>query len=314
MENDPYLKNISHIILDEIHERDILCDFLITLLKNLLPKRPDLKLILMSATFNSQAFAKYFDNKCAQITVPGFTYPVTEYYLEDVINLTKHRFQQVSHKKLKRNANKEYDDYIGPYLRQIRDYKRYSSYVIDELMNPNSEELDLSLILNLLTEICKMDPGAILVFLPGFGDISKLCKMMETSHKFPSSLYRIYPLHSKMPSVQQKEIFDVPPRGVRKIIVATNIAETSITINDVVYVVDCGKIKIKNYCAERNLDSLNPEWVSLANADQRRGRAGRVRPGICYHLFTRVRKQILEKQQKPEILRERLESVILQVL
>lgn len=137
--------------------------------------------------------------------------------------------------------------------------------------------------------------------------------MLRESPRFSSNLYRIYPLHSKMPTVQQKEIFDVPPKGIRKIIIATQIAETSITINDVVYVIDCGKIKIGHYSAEKNLDSLNPEWVSLANADQRRGRAGRVQPGVCYHLFTRARKQLLETQQKPEILRTRLENVILQV-
>lgn len=310
MELDPYLRGVSHIILDEIHERDIYCDFLLTLLKTLITKRPDLKLILMSATFNSEAFAKYFDNRCGQVKIPGFLYPVKEYYLEDALLLTNHRFE-TPRRKLTRN--KDYDDFIAPYIRQIMDFKRYPRFVCDQLRNPLSEELDVELIQKLIFEICKKDDGAILVFLPGYGDISKLCRMLRESKRFPSNFYKIYPLHSKMPSVQQREIFSTPPKGVRKIIVATNIAETSITINDVVYVIDCGKIKIKNYCAEKNLDSLNPEWVSLANADQRRGRAGRVQSGICYHLFTRARKMLLEQQQKPEILRERLESVILQV-
>lgn len=166
MEKDPYLKNISHLILDEIHERDILCDFLLTLLKTLITKRPDLKLILMSATFNSDAFAKYFDNKCAQVTVPGFTYPVKEYYLEDVIKLTSHRFQENLRHKF-RARNREFAEYIEPYVRQIRDFKRYPDIVCQELMKPESEELDLLLIFKVLVEICKEKEGAVLVFLPG---------------------------------------------------------------------------------------------------------------------------------------------------
>ena len=90
---------------------------------------------------------------------------------------------------------------------------------------------------------------------------------------------------SSFSQVNQKSIFTRPPRGVRKIVIATNIAETSITIDDVVYVVDCGKIKMSNFDVKNNISTLKPEWVSLANSRQRRGRAGRVQPGICYHLY-----------------------------
>lgn len=114
-----------------------------------------------------------------------------------------------------------------------------------------------------------------------------------------------------MSTVNQKEIFNRPPEGVRKIVLSTNIAETSITIDDIVYVIDTGRIKIKNYNTETNTQTLLPEWVSLANASQRKGRAGRVQPGICYHLFSSARKLLLENYQKPEILRTRLEEVIL---
>lgn len=134
---------------------------------------------------------------------------------------------------------------------------------------------------------------------------------MEKSGKFPSSRYRIFPLHSQMPTVDQRQIFERPPAGIRKIILSTNIAETSITIDDVVFVIDCGKIKISNFNAETNTKSLVPEWVSLANASQRKGRAGRVQPGVCYHLYSRAREMTLEQYQKPEILRSRLEDIIL---
>lgn len=134
---------------------------------------------------------------------------------------------------------------------------------------------------------------------------------MEKSSKFPNSKYLILPLHSQMPTVDQKQIFERPPNGIRKIILSTNIAETSVTIDDVVFVIDCGKIKINNFNLETNTQTLLPEWVSLANADQRKGRAGRVQPGYCFHLFTRARKMTLDKYLKPEILRTRLEDVLL---
>lgn len=134
---------------------------------------------------------------------------------------------------------------------------------------------------------------------------------MEQSSKFPPSRYRIIPLHSQMPTVNQKQIFERPPQGIRKIVLSTNIAETSITIDDVVFVIDCGRIKMNNFNVEMNSQMLVSEWVSLANASQRKGRAGRVQAGVCYHLFTRARKMLLEDYQKPEILRTRLECVIL---
>lgn len=151
--------------------------------------------------------------------------------------------------------------------------------------------------------------GAILVFLTGYMEISKLYTSMEESGKFPKRKYLILPLHSQMPTVDQKQIFERPPNGIRKIILSTNIAETSVTIDDVVFVIDCGKIKINNFNLETKTQTLLPEWVSLANADQRKGRAGRA--GICFHLFTKARRMILDKYLKPEILRTRLEDVLL---
>ena len=109
------------------------------------------------------------------------------------------------------------------------------------------------------------------------------------------------------------QLWDKPPKGVRKIVIATNIAETSITIDDVVYVIDAGKIKMTNYNPNENITTLKAEWVSLANARQRRGRAGRVQPGICYHLYTRAREMTLNQYVVPEMLRTRLEEVILKI-
>jgi len=152
------------------------------------------------------------------------------------------------------------------------------------------------------------------VFVPGWEQISKVHKLLTEDRMFRlGNSVRVFPLHSMMPTVSQKEIFDVPPPGIRKVVVATNIAETSITIEDVVYVVDCGKIKMTNFDVTTNLSTLQPEWVSLANAKQRRGRAGRVQPGQVYHLFTKGRKELMAEFLEPEMKRTRLDEVVLQI-
>ncbi|KAE8747229.1 hypothetical protein FOCC_FOCC006021 [Frankliniella occidentalis] len=309
MQSDPSLADTSHIILDEIHERDTVSDFVITLLKDILPKRPDLKIILMSATLNADHFSRYF-NSCPSINIPGFTYPVEEFYLEDVIEMLN--FKYPPSKKRQRNESKEFVEIIGPFMRSLERNRKYSRSTVEALQNPFSEEINYDLMSRLITDICKNKPdGAILVFLPGWEHISKLNTALTSLDYFKSSRFKIIPLHSLMPTTVQRSVFDRPPPGTRKIIIATNIAETSITIDDVVYVVDCGKIKMKNYDTENNIQTLNPEWVSLANAKQRRGRAGRVQPGICYHLYSKGREMTFESYPLPEMLRSRLDEVII---
>nr|CAI5848255.1 unnamed protein product [Callosobruchus analis] len=328
MESDPSLGGVSHIILDEIHERNVASDFLITLLKEVIKKRVDLKVILMSATLNSEAFSAYYNN-CPHINIPGFTFPVTEYFLEDVLQQTKFKFPDQppvrpgmqkwmqyrdKAKQENRAKEKEFEDYIVPYVRRLMQEKKYDIHICKQLTNILTENINLDLILELIKYICRHDDefGSILVFVPGYAQISDLNKHLQESGKFPNSRYIIIPLHSQMPTVDQRQIFNPAPPGVRKIIISTNIAETSITIDDVVFVIDTGKIKMNDFNVETNTETLDIQWVSKANADQRRGRAGRVKPGVCYHLYTRARHQIIEKFQKPEILRMRLEGTILQ--
>ncbi|CAB3376910.1 Hypothetical predicted protein [Cloeon dipterum] len=323
LQSDPNLKLTTHIVIDEIHEQDILSDFILTIVKDLLPRRPDLKVILMSATLNAESFSKYYHN-CPMIHIPGFTHPVTVYHLEDVLKFTDFKIEGKANKrpiwtnytrdgKERKVANMKYEEMMGPFLRHLKS-KGYPEHVIQSLSLPESEEMNMELITALIRYICQSQPeGAILVFLPGWDQISKLHKMVTESSFFSKSNFLVLPLHSQMPTINQKEIFLRPPTGVRKIIIATNIAETSITIDDVVYVIDSGKIKMKNYNVEDNLQTLLPEWVSFANAKQRRGRAGRVRPGVCYHLFSQRREMELANYPIPEMLRSRLDEVILQV-
>ncbi|XP_039287143.1 ATP-dependent DNA/RNA helicase DHX36 [Nilaparvata lugens] len=316
--SDPALSDVSHIIIDEIHERDTISDFAITILKSILEKRRDLKLILMSATLNAERFSTYYDD-CPKLEIPGFTFPVTEYYLEDVLQMTRYNpNNSKDRKKFTRKPNarklKEYDDFIMPYIRHMQSTKQYDRKVLDYLRDPVIEEIDLDLIKSLVEFICYQvrKDGAILIFLPGLDKITALNKILTESGKFPPGKFLIIPLHSLLPTTQQKTVFDRPPAGVRKIVIATNIAETSITIDDIVYVIDSGKIKMKNFDVQNNITTLQAEWVSLANARQRRGRAGRVQEGVCYHLYTKPREMMLADYQLPEMLRTRLEEVILQ--
>ncbi|XP_041118998.1 ATP-dependent DNA/RNA helicase DHX36 [Polyodon spathula] len=326
LRSDPHLSTISHIVLDEIHERNLQSDVLITIMKDLMKFRDDLKIILMSATLNAEKFSKYFHN-CPMIHIPGFTYPVKEYLMEDVIEMLRYcpqnqdrrpkwkkRFMQGQMARPEKELKEEeYRESWPSYARSLRD--RYSESTIDALeIMDNDDKLDLSLIVALIRHIVlKEEDGAILVFLPGWDDISGLNDLLMAQQMFKSDNFVIIPLHSLMPTVNQTQVFKKPPPGVRKIVIATNIAETSITIDDVVHVIDGGKIKETHFDTQNNISTMTAEWVSLANAKQRKGRAGRVQPGQCYHLYNGLRASLLDNYQLPEMMRTPLEELCLQI-
>nr|XP_023677862.1 ATP-dependent RNA helicase DHX36 [Paramormyrops kingsleyae] len=326
LRSDPHLSSVSHLVLDEIHERNLQSDVLLGIVKDLLRHRDDIKIILMSATLNAEKFSKYFD-KCPMIHIPGFTYPVTEYLLEDVVEMLRYRPQSQDRRprwkrrfmqgqmfqQEKEQKEEEYRESWPCYARTLRD--RYSDSTIDVLeMMDNDDKIDLALIVQLIRHIVlHEDEGAILVFLPGWDDISGLNDLLMAQQMFKSENFIIIPLHSLMPTVNQTQVFKRPPPGVRKIIIATNIAETSITIDDVVFVIDGGKIKETHFDTQNNISTMTAEWVSLANAKQRRGRAGRVSPGKCYHLYNGLRASLLDAYQLPEIQRTPLEELCLQI-
>uniref|UniRef100_A0A8C1Z3E6 ATP-dependent DNA/RNA helicase DHX36 n=1 Tax=Cyprinus carpio TaxID=7962 RepID=A0A8C1Z3E6_CYPCA len=319
LRSDPYLSSVSHLILDEIHERSLQSDVLLSIVKDLLTAREDLKVVLMSATLNAEKFSKYFNN-CSMIHIPGYTYPVKEYLLEDVPQHQDRRpryrrgfmhGQNVRPEKEQKEA--EYRESWQCFARTLRD--RYSDSTIDALeMMDDDDKINLELIVALIRHIVmKEDNGAILVFLPGWDNISTLNDLLMADQIFKSDRFMIIPLHSLMPTVSQTQVFKKPPPGVRKIVIATNIAETSITIDDVVYVIDGGKIKETHFDTQNNIRTMTAEWVSLANAKQRKGRAGRVSPGKCYHLYNGLRASLLDNYQLPEIQRTPLEELCLQI-
>uniref|UniRef100_A0A4W6C4D2 ATP-dependent DNA/RNA helicase DHX36 n=1 Tax=Lates calcarifer TaxID=8187 RepID=A0A4W6C4D2_LATCA len=293
LHSDPLLSSVSHLVLDEIHERNLQSDVLLIIVKDLLKLRDDLKIILMSATLNAEKFSKYFDN-CPMIHIPGLTFPVEEFLLEDIVEMTRYHPQNQDRRSSwkrgfwqGRNSRPEKEEKEAEYKESWPCYAR-------TLRDRNHE-------------------GAILVFLPGWDNISSLNDLLMAQPMFRSDRFVIIPLHSLMPTVNQTQVFKRPPPGVRKIVIATNIAETSITIDDVVYVIDGGKIKETNFDTNNNISTMTAEWVSLANAKQRKGRAGRVCPGKCYHLYNGLRASLLDAYQLPEIMRTPLEELCLQI-
>ncbi|NWI79689.1 DHX36 helicase, partial [Dryoscopus gambensis] len=327
LQSDKHLSSISHVVLDEIHERNLQSDVLMSIIKDLLNVRLDLKVILMSATLNAEKFSEYFDH-CPMIHIPGFTFPVVEYLLEDVIEKLRQvytpektdrrlhwrkGFMQGHVSRPEKEEKEEiYRQQWPGYLRQLQG--RYSASTIDALEMMDDDKVDLDLVAALIRHIVlEEEDGAILVFLPGWDNISTLHELLMSQVMFKSDRFIIIPLHSLMPTVNQTQVFKKTPPGVRKIVIATNIAETSITIDDVVFVIDGGKIKETHFDTQNNISTMAAEWVSKANAKQRKGRAGRVQPGHCYHLYNGLRASLLDDYQLPEILRTPLEELCLQI-
>lgn len=325
---DRNLKGVTHVIVDEIHERGMNEDFLLIVLRDLLPRRPELRLILMSATLNAELFSSYFGG-APTIHIPGFTYPVRAHFLENILEITGYRLtpynqiddygqektwkmqkQAQAFKKRKSQIASSVEDAL-----EVADFKGCSSRTRESLSCWNPDSIGFNLIEHVLCHIVKKErPGAVLVFMTGWDDINSLKDQLQ-AHPILGDPCRVLLLacHGSMASSEQRLIFDKPEDGVRKIVLATNMAETSITINDVVFVVDCGKAKETSYDALNNTPCLLPSWISKAAARQRKGRAGRVQPGECYHLYPRCVYDAFADYQLPELLRTPLQSLSLQI-
>ncbi|KAK3421603.1 hypothetical protein EUGRSUZ_G02228 [Eucalyptus grandis] len=323
---DRSLKGVTHVIVDEIHERGMNEDFLLIVLKDLLPRRSELRLILMSATLDAETFSSYFGG-APIIRIPGFTYPVRTHFLENILETTGYRltpynqiddYGQDKMWKMSKQAPRKRKSQIASVVEEAlgaADLKDYSPQTRESLSCWNPDCIGFNLIEYLLCHICENEkPGAVLVFMTGWDDISSLKEKLQ-SHRILGDPNRVLLLacHSSMASSEQRLIFDEPADGVRKIVLATNIAETSITINDVVFVLDCGKAKETSYDALNNTPCLLPSWISRVSAKQRRGRAGRVQPGECYHLYPKCVYEAFSEYQLPEILRTPLQSLCLQI-
>ncbi|KAL9456833.1 hypothetical protein AB3S75_005958 [Citrus x aurantiifolia] len=323
---DRNLKGVTHVIVDEVHERGMNEDFLLIVLKDLLSHRPELRLVLMSATLDAELFSSYFGGATV-INIPGFTYPVRTHFLEDILDMTGYRltpynqiddYGQEKMWKMSKQAPRKRKSQIASAVEdtlKAANFNEYSSQTRESLSCWNPDCIGFNLIEYLLCYICEKErPGAVLVFMTGWDDINSLNDKLQ-ANRILGDPTRVLLLtcHGSMASSEQRLIFDEPESGVRKIVLATNIAETSITINDVVFVIDCGKAKETSYDALNNTSCLLPSWISKVSAQQRRGRAGRVQPGECYRLYPRCVYDAFAEYQLPEILRTPLQSLCLQI-
>ncbi|EMS54496.1 putative ATP-dependent RNA helicase DHX36 [Triticum urartu] len=258
----------------------------------------------------------------------GFTHPVRAHFLEDILERTGYKM----------TASNQLDDYgqdkVWKTQRQLLPRKRknqittlvedalqnsnfetYGSRTRDSLANWNPDCIGFNLIEAVLCHICRKErAGAVLVFMTGWDDISSLKDQLK-AHPLLGDPNRVLLLacHGSMATSEQRLIFDKAPPNVRKVVLATNMAEASITINDIVFVMDCGKAKETTYDALNNTPCLLPSWISKASSRQRRGRAGRVQPGECYHLYPRCVYDAFAEYQLPELLRTPLNSLCLQI-
>ncbi|XP_024950976.1 DExH-box ATP-dependent RNA helicase DExH5, mitochondrial isoform X2 [Citrus sinensis] len=323
---DRNLKGVTHVIVDEVHERGMNEDFLLIVLKDLLSRRPELRLVLMSATLDAELFSSYFGGATV-INIPGFTYPVRTHFLEDILDMTGYRltpynqiddYGQEKMWKMSKQAPRKRKSQIASAVEdtlKAANFNEYSSQTRESLSCWNPDCIGFNLIEYVLCYICEKErPGAVLVFMTGWDDINSLNDKLQ-ANRILGDPTRVLLLtcHGSMASSEQRLIFDEPESGVRKIVLATNIAETSITINDVVFVIDCGKAKETSYDALNNTSCLLPSWISKVSAQQRRGRAGRVQPGECYRLYPRCVYDAFAEYQLPEILRTPLQSLCLQI-
>lgn len=259
-QSDRHLDQYEVLILDEAHERSLNIDFLLGYLKRLLPRRPDLKLIITSATIDPERFSRHF-NHAPIIEVSGRTYPVEVRYRP--------------------------------------------------LLAADEDERDRDLqqaILGAVDEVWKEGPGDILIFLSGEREIRETAESLRKHHP-PNT--EVLPLYARLSAAEQNRVFQ--PRGRPRIVLATNVAETSLTVPGIRYVIDPGTARISRYSPRGKIQRLPVEKVSQASANQRAGRCGRVMAGVCVRLYAEEDYQSRPAFTDPEILRTHLAAVILQM-
>ncbi|WP_232676397.1 ATP-dependent RNA helicase HrpA [Nocardioides sp. R-C-SC26] len=292
LQRDRVLRRYDTLIIDEAHERSLNIDFLLGYLKRLLPKRPDLKLIVTSATIDVERFARHFSDRRGEpapiIEVSGRTYPVEVRY-RPLMDLNEEVLQD------------------GSSLTSSGTALRDGSSLASSGTGPQDP---IEAIVDAVKELGAEGDGDVLVFLPGEREIRDTAEALEPLAQGPRGV-EIVPLYSRLSSAEQHRVF--APHSGRRVVLATNVAETSLTVPGIRYVVDTGVARISRYSVRTKVQRLPIEPISQASANQRAGRCGRVAPGIAIRLYSEEDYEARPEFTDPEILRTNLASVILQM-
>ncbi|MBW9103811.1 ATP-dependent RNA helicase HrpA [Paraburkholderia phenoliruptrix] len=299
-QTDPLLNAYDTLIIDEAHERSLNIDFLLGYLKEVLPKRPDLKLIVTSATIDADRFARHFgseDKPAPVIEVSGRLYPVEVRYRPVAQDSTAVNAAQGTSGGTSAGAG-------APSSHAARGERARSP-------RETGKERDRDLmeaLVDAVDELCREGPGDVLVFLPGEREIRDAAEALRKHHP-PHT--EILPLFARLSAADQERVFRTS--NARRIVLATNVAETSLTVPGIRYVVDTGLARVKRYSYRNKVEQLQVEPISQAAANQRAGRCGRVADGICIRLYDESDYQARARFTDTEILRSSLASVILRM-
>jgi len=280
-QRDPLLRRYDTLIIDEAHERSLNIDFLLGYLKQLLPRRPDLKVIITSATIDAERFARHFaaseTRPAPVIEVSGRLYPV-----------------EIRYRPVRQDADEDSPAGGKPGRERLA----------------GDEERDLiDAIVDGVDECARHGPGDVLVFLPGEREIRESAEALRKRHPAGTE---VLPLYARLSQAEQEQIFH-PRTNARRIVLATNVAETSLTVPGIRFVIDSGLARIKRYSWRNKVEQLRIEPISRASANQRAGRCGRVGPGVCIRLYDELDFNGRAAFTDPEVLRSSLASVILRM-
>lgn len=318
-ENNKNLDGVTCLFLDEVHERTMDLDLLFIAVRRLLKRRHDLKVILMSATVDAEKFSQYFGG-APILNISGRSFPVEVKFLEDAVEVAGRRNDD---KTTSRNVEAQDDDIMdrneSERVKSLTiGLEAYSSQTRKVLAEYDEYKIDYSLIVDLVTAMATAErfskySKAILIFMPGIGEIRRLHQLMLSFPNFQSE-WVVHLLHSSFSNEDLERAFEPAPGRHKKIVIATNIAETGITIPDVTAVIDTCREKIMRFDERRQLSRLTDSFVSRSSARQRRGRAARVQAGLCFHLVTRYRHDhLMLEEHVPEMLRLSLQDPILRI-